>query len=96
MVLIAVSEIESGLQLDEDEFESRFGFPKPMPISKSIPKLNRRTGGTEKPIVLNCMSGFRARKAQKIFDNFGFDSMKIYDVSFKDWNANGGNVEFRN
>ena len=90
-----MSEIESGLLLDEYEFESRFGFPKPtpIPISKPISKVNRRTDESEKPIVLYCRSGLRARKAQKIFENFGFDSIKVYDGSFNDWTEKGGNIE---
>jgi rhodanese-related sulfurtransferase len=83
---ISVSEVELGLQIDNEKFVSRFGFPKPKP----------RNDESEKPIVIYCMSGFRARKAQKIFEKFGFNSTKVYDGSFKDWTANGGEVEYYN
>ncbi len=56
-----MSEVELGLEIDNEKFVSRFGFPKPKP----------RNDESEKPIVFYCMSGFRARKAQKIFEKFG-------------------------
>jgi rhodanese-related sulfurtransferase len=38
------------------------------------------------------MSGFRARKAQKIFEDFGFNNTKVYDGSFENWILRGGEV----
>jgi len=49
--LVLVPELEEALQLDNAEFESKYGFPKP-PL--------------DKPLVTHCMKGARAAKAQDI------------------------------
>ena len=77
----AVSDIDSALKLGDQEFYTGFGFEKP-----------RRLEPVDEQTVLYCMSGFRARKAQTIFENFGFNNTRVYDGSFEDWVHHGGKV----
>lgn len=68
--------------LTEDEFETRFGFPKP-PMD-----------GDGK-IVFYCKAGVRAQAAAQMAVQAGYDPERIgvYYGSWLDWAANGGKVE---
>ena len=81
MFYFAVADIESALKLGDQEFFSRFGFEKP-----------RRLEPVSKETVLYCKSGFRARKAEKIFEKYGYNNTRVYDGSFEDWVLHGGKV----
>lgn len=70
--------------LTPDEFETRFGYPKP--------------GAEEdqtQEIVFYCKAGVRARAAAQLAVQAGYDPAKlgVYDGSWLDWVDHGGKVE---
>ncbi|KAH8700447.1 Rhodanese-like domain-containing protein [Talaromyces proteolyticus] len=67
--------------LSPEEFETRFGYPKP------------GAGGGE--IVFYCKAGVRARAAAQLAAQAGYDAqaLKVYDGSWLDWMSRGGKVE---
>ena len=74
------------LFLSPDEFETRFGFPKP------------GVGGTEdasRPLVFYCKAGVRAKAAAQLAAQAGYDpsNIGVYEGSWLDWSAHGGPVE---
>ncbi|KAJ5106471.1 hypothetical protein N7456_003146 [Penicillium angulare] len=70
------------LYLDADEFETRFGFPKP-------------SVGKDQQIVFYCKAGVRAEAAAQLAVGAGYDAdtIGIYYGSWLDWAKNGGRVE---
>ncbi|CAI7610938.1 unnamed protein product [Penicillium pancosmium] len=70
------------MYLTPDEFETRFGFPKPS-----------ADGETE--LVFYCKAGVRADAAARLAVQAGYDAEKIgvYYGSWLDWVKNGGKVE---
>ncbi|KAJ5278901.1 hypothetical protein N7478_004273 [Penicillium angulare] len=70
------------LYLEADEFETRFGFPKPV-IEK------------DQQIVFYCKAGVRAEAAAQLAVAAGYDAdaIGIYYGSWLDWAKNGGRVE---
>ncbi|PWY82943.1 Rhodanese-like protein, partial [Aspergillus heteromorphus CBS 117.55] len=73
------------LFLTADEFETRFGFPKPGVAADEA--------GRE--IVFYCKAGVRARAAAQLAVQAGYqaDRVGVYDGSWLDWAAKGGKVE---
>jgi len=67
-----------GLFLPADEFEDRFGFPKP---------------GSGSELVFYCKAGVRSRAAARVAQMAGWERVGEYGGSFVDWEGNGGEVE---
>ncbi|KAJ5157170.1 uncharacterized protein N7482_008270 [Penicillium canariense] len=65
------------LYLTPDEFETRFGFPKP-------------SADTEQQIVFYCKAGVRARRGA-VGSSGG--RLGVYDGSWLDWERHGGKTE---
>jgi rhodanese-related sulfurtransferase len=73
--------------LSPDEFETRFGFPKPGSEQGITSK--------KKEIVFYCKAGVRARAAAQLAVQSGYDaaSVRVYDGSWLDWMDKGGKVD---
>lgn len=71
------------LFLSPDEFETRFGYPKP--------GLEEGEGH----LVFYCKAGIRARTAASLAVQAGYDPARIgvYEGSWLDWMEKGGKVE---
>ncbi|KAF3394682.1 Thiosulfate sulfurtransferase RDL1 [Penicillium rolfsii] len=70
------------LYLTADEFETRFGFPKP-------------STDAEQQIVFYCKAGVRARAAAQLAVQAGYkaEQLGVYDGSWLDWERQGGKTE---
>ncbi|KAJ5691074.1 hypothetical protein N7488_011809 [Penicillium malachiteum] len=81
-ISIPLASQPDALYLTPDEFETRFGFPKP--VAEDNQKL-----------VFYCKAGVRARAAAQLAVQAGYDaeSLGVYDGSWLDWERNGGRVE---
>ena len=64
--------------LDEEEFLDRYEF--------------ERFGKEKKNIVLTCRSGRRVEVADNILERRGYQHLRIYSGSFKDWVKRNGEV----
>lgn len=84
LLSFSVPEVEAALALTEELFLEMYGFEKPK--MEYPDKLN----------VIYCASGVRARKAAAIFENFGYQNIRVYAGSFQDWVEKGGEVVFDN
>ncbi|RAK99106.1 rhodanese-like domain-containing protein [Aspergillus ibericus CBS 121593] len=81
-VSVPLASQPDALFLTEEEFETRFGFPKP-----------GVKGDGE--IVFYCKAGVRARAAAQLAVQAGYEAERIgvYDGSWLDWAKKGGRVE---
>ncbi|OQD75020.1 hypothetical protein PENDEC_c008G02012 [Penicillium decumbens] len=81
-ISIPLASQPDAMYLDADEFETRFGFPKPQVDGD----------GT---LVFYCKAGVRARAAAQLAVQAGYDPERIgvYEGSWLDWEQNGGKVE---
>lgn len=70
------------MYLTADEFETRFGFPKPQ-------------ADADGTLVFYCKAGVRAHTAAQLAVQAGYnpDKIGVYNGSWLDWEANGGKVE---
>ncbi|XP_042216223.1 nuclear pore glycoprotein p62-like isoform X2 [Homarus americanus] len=75
---LPLPEIYEAVQLDENEFMEKYGFPKPLPEDKNV--------------VLTCRSGRRIRKAGKLLEPLGYCNIRLYFGSFLEWKARGGSI----
>ncbi|XP_050704750.1 rhodanese domain-containing protein CG4456-like [Eriocheir sinensis] len=75
---VPVQELEEALQLPEDTFQKKYGFPRPAPGDASL--------------VITCRSGRRVGVADGILKTKGFNSHKLYRGSFLEWTERGGPV----
>ena len=71
-------DLESALEMNEDEFKEKFGIHKPKHTDK---------------IVTHCFVGGRARNSAETLRNKGFVNAHSYSGSFKDWKEKGGLIE---
>ncbi|KAL2871077.1 rhodanese-like domain-containing protein [Aspergillus lucknowensis] len=87
-VAVPLASQPDALFLTPDEFETRFGYPKPGVEADGATK-----DGTD--IVFYCKAGVRARAAAQLAVQAGYDADRIgvYDGSWLDWAQNGGRVE---
>ena len=76
--MIPLPELDFAFQMDDTSFKAKYGFDKP---------------AKEAPIVTHCMVGGRSSKAMKGLENQGYTNVQSYAGSFKDWKANGGDIE---
>ncbi|KAJ5183306.1 hypothetical protein N7492_000922 [Penicillium capsulatum] len=81
-ISIPLASQPDALYLTNDEFETRFGFPKP------------QVDGEGK-IVFYCKAGVRAEAAAQLAVQAGYDpeTLGVYYGSWLDWAKNGGRVE---
>ncbi|KAJ5893775.1 hypothetical protein N7495_005466 [Penicillium taxi] len=79
---IPLASQSDALYLKSDEFETRFGFPKPVVDA-------------DHQIVFYCKAGVRAQAAAQLAAQAGYDPERIgvYFGSWLDWERNGGRVE---
>ena len=77
-IQFAVPDLASTLELNDEEFKSKFGISKPQKDQK---------------IGSHCMMGGRAGKAADALKELGFVNASSYSGSFKDWKAKGGPIE---
>ncbi|KAL4871606.1 Rhodanese-like domain-containing protein [Aspergillus spectabilis] len=82
-VAVPLASQPDALFLTPDEFETRFGYPKPGVATE---------GGD---IVFYCKAGVRARAAAQLAVQAGYEAERIgvYDGSWLDWVGRGGRVE---
>ncbi|XP_050737343.1 thiosulfate sulfurtransferase/rhodanese-like domain-containing protein 3 [Eriocheir sinensis] len=73
---LPLGEMEDALQMDDDDFQDKYGFPKPT---------------SDQKLVTSCMKGGRARKAAETLASSGIEA-RVYPGSFVDWKAQGGEV----
>lgn len=70
--VLPVDDIEAAMHLSADEFQTKYGFVKPVPSGR--------------PLIVYCMRGVRATQAAITFaEQFGFTSVLIYKGSWVDW-----------
>ncbi|KAJ0422452.1 Rhodanese-like domain-containing protein [Aspergillus carlsbadensis] len=81
-VAVPLASQPDALFLTPDEFDTRFGYPKP----------GAAEGGD---IVFYCKAGVRARAAAQLAVQAGYDAERVgvYEGSWLDWAAKGGRVE---
>ncbi|KAJ5897445.1 hypothetical protein N7504_007733 [Penicillium tannophilum] len=81
-ICIPLASQPDALYLTADEFETRFGFPKP-------------SMSQDQKMVFYCKAGVRARAAAQLAVQAGYDpeSIGVYDGSWLDWKDKGGKVE---
>ena len=86
-VTIPLSSQPDALYLTPDEFETRFGFPKP--------GFDEEGAESTQPLVFYCKAGVRARTAAQLAQQAGYDPARIgvYEGSWLDWEKNSGKVE---
>ncbi|KAJ5543377.1 hypothetical protein N7461_009380 [Penicillium sp. DV-2018c] len=87
-VCIPLASQPDAMYLTPDEFETRFGFPKPDPASAA-------EGGKPAQMVFYCKAGVRAKAAAQMAVQAGYDpaTVGVYMGSWLDWERNGGKVE---
>ncbi len=75
-----MSEIWSAFaEMTPEEFETKYGFPRPGPEGSSR-------------MVLHCLKGKRALDAADKLSLLGYDHTKVYKGSFFEWKEKGGDV----
>ncbi|KAL4810758.1 hypothetical protein BDV18DRAFT_127941 [Aspergillus unguis] len=92
-VAVPMSSQPDALYLSPEEFETRFGFPKPgVPEASMDPS---HGGAPPSDIVFYCKAGVRARTAAQLAVQAGYDESRIgvYNGSWLDWAAKGGRSE---
>jgi len=75
---IPLPEIEKAFSMNQADFFDMYNFQLP---EKDV-----------KNVVLSCSSGRRAATARKILEEIGYPFLILYEGSFLDWNANGGDI----
>ncbi|KAL6231617.1 hypothetical protein BDW75DRAFT_219721 [Aspergillus navahoensis] len=82
-VAVPLASQPDALFLTPDEFETRFGYPKP------------GSDDGKGDIVFYCLAGVRAKAAAQLAVQAGYEPERIgvYEGSWRDWAARGGKVE---
>lgn len=76
---LPISSAADGFFLPADEFEERFGWPKP---------------GRDDEVIFYCKAGVRSRAAARLAAQAGFGGrVGEFAGSWSEWDANGGEVE---
>ncbi|XP_068233975.1 uncharacterized protein [Palaemon carinicauda] len=76
--VLPVQELEEALEMSEDDFKAKYGFPK-----LSVEDEN---------LVISCRSGRRVGIANEVLQKKGFTKHRLYNGSFLDWEKNGGTI----
>ncbi|PYH41400.1 Rhodanese-like protein, partial [Aspergillus saccharolyticus JOP 1030-1] len=97
-VSVPLASQPDALFLTPDEFETRFGYPKPGVEQPAAEQAGAGAGAgadSSSPIVFYCKAGVRARAAAQLAVQAGYDAKRIgvYDGSWLDWADRGGKVE---
>ncbi|KAF2861668.1 Rhodanese-like protein [Piedraia hortae CBS 480.64] len=74
-VNIPIKSQPDAILLSAEDFEDRFGFPKPE---------------ANKEVVFYCRSGVRSNAAAMLAQQAGYQNIKEYRGSWNDWRAKGG------
>lgn len=84
-VSVPLASQPDALFLTPEEFETRFGFPKPGVKGEE----------EDADIVFYCKAGVRARAAAQLAEQAGYEAgrLGVYDGSWLDWAKRGGRVE---
>ena len=77
-VCLPLHEVDLGFELGNTEFLERYGFLRPDSKTRNV--------------VLTCRSGRRVLVADRILKSKGYQNLRIYSGSFKDWLKNNGTV----
>ena len=75
---LPITSSPDGLFLPAEEFEDKFGFPKPKASDE---------------VIFYCKAGVRSRSAAGIARMAGWEKVGEYPGSWKDWEEKGGKVE---
>ncbi|KAL2259706.1 hypothetical protein VTK26DRAFT_6519 [Humicola hyalothermophila] len=75
---IPITSAPDSFFISEDEFEDRFGHPRPAPDAE---------------VVFYCRAGVRSRAASELARQAGWTNVGEYPGSWNDWVAKGGEVE---
>jgi len=75
---IPISSNPDALLLPAEEFEDRFGFPKP---------------AVDKEVVFYCKAGVRSSAAANLAQQGGYQKVAEYRGSWMDWTKKGGKTE---
>jgi rhodanese-related sulfurtransferase len=73
-----VTSAPDSFHISADEFEDRFGFPRPDPHGE---------------VVFYCRAGVRSRAAAGLAQDAGWTNVGEYPGSWLDWEGRGGEVE---
>ena len=76
-VNIPITTSPDSFHISEDEFEDRFGYPRP---------------GKESELVVYCKAGVRGRAAATLAKEAGWKNVGEYTGSWLDWAEKGGRV----
>lgn len=77
-VNIPITTSPDSFHISEDEFEDRFGYPRP-------PK--------DAAVIMYCKAGVRSRAAAGLAKDAGWTNVGEYPGSWLDWFEKGGKVE---
>ncbi|KAK3324244.1 Rhodanese-like domain-containing protein, partial [Cercophora scortea] len=75
---IPIKTAPDSFHISADEFEDRFGYPRPAPDAE---------------VIFYCRSGVRSRAAAGLARDAGWTNVGEYPGSWLDWAAKGGKVE---
>merc|ERR1712066_379991 len=75
-VHLPLYEVTQAFNMNREQFEGKYGFVKPNIDDKNV--------------VLTCRSGRRILVADSRLQNLGYNHIRLYYGSFKDWKKNGG------
>ena len=75
---LPINSSPDGLFLSAEDFEDRFGFPKPNPTDE---------------LIFYCKAGVRSRSAAGLARMAGWDQVGEFPGSWKEWEQRGGKVE---
>jgi len=78
-VNIPLPELSAAFQMSPEMFSEKYSFSLPDKDSESL--------------ILTCRSGKRAFMAKGQLEELGFKNVKVYEGSFLDWKAKGGDIE---
>ncbi|KAK4100827.1 Rhodanese-like protein, partial [Parathielavia hyrcaniae] len=75
---IPVTSAPDSFHISDDEFEDRFGYPRP---------------ARDAEVVMYCRAGVRSRAAAGLASDAGWEKVGEYPGSWLDWFEKGGKVE---
>lgn len=75
---VPITSAPDSFYISEDEFEDRFGYPRP---------------AKDAEVIFYCRSGVRSRAASELAKQGGWTNVGEYPGSWLDWSGKGGDVE---
>jgi len=76
---IPLPEVSSAFQMDSEDFKEKYGFEIPNKECENL--------------IISCRSGKRAFVAKGQLEEIGYKNIKVYEGSFLDWKAKGGDIQ---